>query len=48
VGLSPDEITDFFQFANSFSHTMALGFLGSRVLPVHKADDLTTIFELIV
>jgi hypothetical protein len=60
VGLSPDEVIEFFNLSNSSSCTMALlvDSASSRNeyqetswgkgRPVHKADNLTTICELIV
>jgi hypothetical protein len=58
AGSSPDEV-DFFNLPNSFSRTMVLGstqpltgvpgiFLGGKVWPASKADNLTAICESIV
>jgi hypothetical protein len=60
VGSIPDEIIGFFSWPNPFSHTVALGSTlplreisarnlpGGKGQPVHEADNLSTICELIV
>jgi hypothetical protein len=60
VGSIPDEVTGFFNWPNSSSHTMALGSTlplrvmstrnlpGGKGRPARKADNLTAICEPII